>query len=86
MSSSDGNGYMGGIIVKKTETARRGAILNVVLVIAAVLILAAGVLTLGSLAGWFDKPEEASAAVVTATPELVLPEAETAEPNGRCDT
>ena len=73
---------MGGIIVKKTETARRGAILNVVLVIAAVLILAAGVLTLGSLAGWFDKPQEQSAAVVTATPEPVLPEAETAEPSG----
>ncbi len=67
---------MGGIFVKKTNAARRSAALNIVMVLAAVLILAAGVLTLGSLEGWFDKPQPAAAAAVTATPGPVLPMAE----------
>ena len=64
--------------MRKTKAARRGAVLNVVMAIAAVLIIAAGVLAVGSLKGWFDPPQTASVPAPTAAPDLVQP----AQPEG----
>ena len=64
--------------MRKTKAARRGAVLNAVMAIAAVLIIAAGVLAVGSLKGWFDPPQTASAPAPAAAPDLVQP----AQPEG----
>ncbi len=41
-----------------TKAAKKNTLMNVLMVVAIVLIAAAGVLTVGKLRGWFDKPEE----------------------------
>lgn len=61
--------------MKRTKAARRNAVLNTVMVVAIVLIAAAGVLAVGSFKGWFDAPQPVVIETApTAAPEPVLPE------------
>lgn len=63
--------------MKKTKAARRSAVLNAVMVVAIVLIVAAGVLAVGSFKGWFDAPQPEVIVQPTAQPaepEVALPE------------
>lgn len=64
--------------MKRTKAARRNAVLNVVMIVAIVLIVAAGVLAVSSFKGERVQPE-VIAATPMAAPETTLPE-ETAVP------
>lgn len=69
--------------MKRSKAARRNAVLNTVMVVAIVLIVAAGVMAVGSVKGWFDRPQPEVIVQPTAQPAeqtgIALPE-ETAAP------